>query len=75
MGFTGVITDSALLVEVMHTVFTFLSEEGVGMHALAMSPLTGHKGNREFLALLKKSKGLDSASFTGQLEELLALPQ
>jgi len=73
--FTGVITDSSLLVEVMHTVFTFLSEEGVGIHALAMSPLTGHKGNREFLALLKKSAGLDSASFTDQVKELLALPQ
>jgi 23S rRNA (cytidine1920-2'-O)/16S rRNA (cytidine1409-2'-O)-methyltransferase len=73
--FTGVITDSRLLVEVMQTVYTFLSEEGVGIHALAMSPLTGHKGNREFLALLRKAEGLDSASFTGRLEELLALPQ
>lgn len=73
--FTGVITDSALLVEVMHTVYTFLSEEGVGFHALEMSPITGHKGNREFVALLRKSEGLDSATFTGRLEELLALPQ
>lgn len=73
--FTGVITDSRLLVQVMQTVYTFLSEEGVGIHDLAMSPLTGHKGNREFLALLKKSEGLDSASFTGRLEELLALPR
>ena len=75
VDFTGVITDSHLLVEVMHTVYTFLSEEGVGIHALSLSPLTGHKGNREFLALLKKSEGLDSASFTGRLEELLAFPQ
>ncbi|NBK22531.1 MAG: TlyA family RNA methyltransferase [Spirochaetia bacterium] len=73
--FTGVITDNELLVEVMNTVFTFLSKEGVGFHALALSPLTGHKGNREFLALLKLSEGMDSASFTGRLEELLALPQ
>ncbi|HKL58911.1 MAG TPA: TlyA family RNA methyltransferase [Sphaerochaeta sp.] len=73
--FTGVITDKALLVEVMQTVHTFLSEEGVGIHALTMSPLTGHKGNREFLALLKKSEGLDRLSFTGRLEALLALPQ
>ncbi len=73
--FTGVITDPALLVEVMHTVYTFLSEEGVGIHALALSPLTGHKGNREFLALLKKSEGFDRASFTDRLEELLDLPQ
>ncbi len=73
--FTGVITDNALLVEVMNTVFTFLSEEGVGFHALALSPLTGHKGNREFLALLKNSEGLDSDSFTARLEGLLALPQ
>jgi len=73
--FTGVITDSRLLVEVMHTVYTFLSEEGVGIHALSLSPLTGHKGNREFLALLKKSGGMDIDSFTGRLEELLAFPQ
>lgn len=73
--FTGVITDKGLLVEVMQTVHTFLSEEGVGIHALCLSPLTGHKGNREFLALLKRSEGLDRLSFTGRLEELLALPQ
>lgn len=73
--FTGVITDSALLMEVMHTVYSFLSDEGVGIHALTISPLTGHKGNREFLGLLKKSKGLDAASFRGCLQELLALPQ
>lgn len=73
--FTGVITDPALLVEVMHTVYSFLSEEGVGIHALAMSPLTGHKGNREFLALLKRSEGLDATSFRDRLEALLALPQ
>ncbi len=73
--FTGVITDNDLLVEVMQTVRTFLSEEGVGIHSLVMSPLTGHKGNREFLALLKKSEGLGGPSFTGRLQELLALPQ
>ena len=73
--FTGVITDPALLTEVMHTVYSFLSDEGVGFHALTMSPLTGHKGNREFLGLLKKSEGLDAASFRGRLEALLALPQ
>jgi len=74
-NFTGVITDPSLLVEVMQTVYTFLSEEGVGIHSLSLSPLTGHKGNREFLALLKGSEGLDKTSFTGRLEELLALPQ
>jgi 23S rRNA (cytidine1920-2'-O)/16S rRNA (cytidine1409-2'-O)-methyltransferase len=59
----------------MHTVYSFLSEEGVGIHALAMSPLTGHKGNKEFLALLKKTEGLDSDAFKSRLQELLALPQ
>lgn len=73
--FTGVITDLGLLTEVMHTVYSFLSEEGVGIHALAMSPLTGHKGNKEFLALLKKTEGLDSDAFKSRLQELLALPQ
>ncbi len=69
--FTGVITDSALLVDVMLTVRSFLAQEGVGIHALALSPLTGHKGNREFLALLKLSDGLDEPSFRVRLQEAL----
>ncbi len=73
--FTGVITDPTLLLAVMQSVYTFLSEEGVGVHALALSPLTGHKGNREFLALLKKEEGLDALAFKSSLQELIALPQ
>lgn len=70
-GFTGVVEDPALLQSVMHTVYRFLGDEGVGVHALARSPITGHKGNIEFLALLKPSAGMDEQDFSATLDSLL----
>lgn len=70
--FSGVITDTSLLVEVMESVYDLLASEEVGIHALTISPITGHKGNREFLALLKPSEGMNRESFTHSLIELLA---
>ena len=71
-GFTGVVEDKALLKEVMITVYRFLSDEQVGVHGLLKSPITGHKGNTEFLALLKSSEGMDIQAFSSRLDCLLS---
>ncbi len=69
--FNGVITDSALLLEVMLRVYDLLDEDGVGIHAIARSPIKGQKGNVEFLALLKKEAGMDKNLFGHQVASLL----
>jgi len=51
-GFDGVIRDPDLLVSTMKSVFRTLTEEGVGVFGICVSPIRGAKGNREFLALL-----------------------
>jgi len=70
-NFTGVVSDPKLLEDVMIRVYEFLSEEGVGIHNVVKSPITGHKGNIEFLALLKLSKGLDVSDFAGKITATL----
>jgi 23S rRNA (cytidine1920-2'-O)/16S rRNA (cytidine1409-2'-O)-methyltransferase len=71
-GFDGVVGDRRLLRDVMQTVYRFLGDEGVGVHALARSPITGHRGNIEFLALLKPVQGLSEPTFLTELDSLLA---
>ncbi|AEV29939.1 hemolysin A [Sphaerochaeta pleomorpha str. Grapes] len=71
-GFSGVVEDKALLKEVMITVYRFLSDEQVGIHGLLKSPITGHKGNTEFLALLKPSQGMDILAYSARLDSLLS---
>ncbi|WP_320130013.1 TlyA family RNA methyltransferase [uncultured Sphaerochaeta sp.] len=71
-GFTGVVEDTDLLKTVMATVYSLLEDEQVGIHGLEKSPITGHKGNTEFLALLKPSKGMDMETFKARLDVLLA---
>ena len=56
----------------MRKVYDLLAEDGVGMHQLAMSPITGHKGNSEFLALLKMEPGLSKDQMTEQVENLVS---
>ena len=51
-GFDGVIRDPDLLVGTMKSVYRTLTEEGVGVFGVCVSPIRGAKGNREFLALL-----------------------
>ena len=70
-NFTGVVSDPSLLEDVMVHVYEFLSAEGVGVHEVVKSPLTGHKGNTEFLALLKLVKGLELPAYTERLETIL----
>ncbi len=51
-GFDGVVRDNALLRQTLESVYQALRNEGVGVFDVCISPVRGHKGNREFLALL-----------------------
>jgi 23S rRNA (cytidine1920-2'-O)/16S rRNA (cytidine1409-2'-O)-methyltransferase len=57
----GVIRDPAVHAEVLKTVLMFAQEHGYGLLGLIRSPLTGPKGNVEFLAHwnLRGSNGVD----------------
>lgn len=69
--FNGVVEDPEVLLDVMLRVFDLLEEDGVGIHELTKSPLKGHKGNVEFLALLKSEVGMDKNSFSSRVKALL----
>lgn len=51
-GFDGVVRDNGLLRQTLESVYECLNNEGVGVFDVCISPVRGHKGNREFLALL-----------------------
>ncbi len=70
-GFNGIITDDELLKETMDQVYSTLVEEGVGIHGLLLSPITGRKGNREFLALLTTERGMARETYWETLNSLL----
>ena len=57
-NFFGVIEDEQLLRSTLINVYENLSQDGLGIIKATMSPIRGHKGNREFLALIKEEKGL-----------------
>lgn len=52
-NFNGVISDPKLLKDTMGNVYSILSQENIGIFNIVKSPITGHKGNTEFLALLE----------------------
>lgn len=52
-NFFGVIEDPALMKETLINVWESLDSENVGIFNAVVSPIKGHKGNMEFLALLK----------------------
>ena len=62
-NFFGVVEDAGLLEQVMTEVYQALREDGVGVHGLLRSPITGRKGNTEFLALLDCRPGMDEAAY------------
>jgi 23S rRNA (cytidine1920-2'-O)/16S rRNA (cytidine1409-2'-O)-methyltransferase len=72
-GFFGVVTDSALLYEVMLGVYDALAVEEVGIHAVVPSPILGRKGNTEFLALLKPAEGMSRMVFEEEMERLVRI--
>lgn len=71
--FSGVVEDPSLMEEIMLNVHHALSEDGVGIHRLLRSPITGRKGgNTEFLALLTLEPGMDEPTFRTIFQEELA---
>ncbi len=70
-NFNGVLQDRTVLIQVMRKVYDLLVEDGVGIHKLAKSPITGHKGNIEFLALLTRERGLSKDQMTELVESLI----
>ena len=63
----GVVRDAAIHRQVLMDVLTFAQEEGFSVRGLIRSPLTGPKGNTEFLAWL----GFDGGKDVQQLIEAL----
>jgi len=62
-NFFGVIEDSKLLKTTLENVFENLNDDGIGIYNAIKSPIKGHKGNTEFLALLKKGVNWDCQTF------------
>lgn len=62
-NFFGVVKDSELMKQTMLNVWENLNSENVGIFNAVKSPILGHKGNTEYLALLgDKSEGSLSVS-------------
>lgn len=53
VGKAGIVRDSAVHREVLHTVLHFAAETGFALQGLTYSPITGGEGNIEFLAYWK----------------------
>lgn len=62
-NFFGVIEDPNLLESTLKNVFENLQSEGVGVYNAVKSPIRGHKGNVEFLALLMRGASWDCEQF------------
>ena len=52
-NFFGVVNDPRLMVQTLTNVWDALDKENVGIFKATVSPIKGHKGNTEFLVLLK----------------------
>lgn len=62
-NFFGVVEDPALMRSTLENVHEALTKDGVGIYDATVSPIRGHKGNTEFLALLKPGKAMDCGQF------------
>lgn len=66
-NFFGVIEDPLLMKSTLEGVFENLTSDGIGILRATVSPIKGHKGNTEFLALLRNAdcgeKLLDRTGF------------
>ncbi len=66
-NFSGVINDPVLLHDTLENVFDILSQEKIAICKATVSPIKGHKGNTEFLVLLRPEsevyKGMSKESF------------
>lgn len=71
---SGVIRDSAVHRSVLATILTFAQDEGFEVKGLIRSPLTGPKGNTEFLVHLALPKRND-ADISSLINTILPEPQ
>lgn len=56
VGKKGIVRDAAIHREVLQNVITYAATNGLYAHGLSFSPVTGAKGNIEYLLYLKKKK-------------------
>ena len=54
--FDGVVKDEKVIREILIETLEGLEEEGAHLHGVSASPITGRKGNREFLFLLRTTR-------------------
>ena len=62
VGKNGVVRDEAVHASVIRSVLAFSLEDGFHVRGLSYSPITGPKGNIEFLLYLVRPSGTDSPS-------------
>lgn len=62
-NFFGVIQDPVLMETTLRNVYECLDNEGIGIYQATVSPIKGHKGNTEFLALLRRGHCMDLENF------------
>ena len=70
-SFHGVITDQAELGVILRELLSALGAEGVIAEQAMPSPITGRKGNREFLFLLRRGHPVEGAGNAGLPDGLL----
>ena len=71
VGKNGIIRDPVIHEEVIRNVLKYGEEQGLYPHGLTYSPVTGAKGNIEYLLYLKKqeSKGFEASRIIGEVVE------
>ena len=71
VGKNGIVRDPAIHEEVIRNVLRYGEEQGLYPHGLTYSPVTGAKGNIEYLLYLKKqeSKGFEASRIIGEVVE------
>lgn len=67
-NFFGVVEDENLMRETLKNVFDNLQDENIGIYNAVKSPIKGHKGNTEFLALLKYGSSWSCEQFLNACE-------
>lgn len=70
VGAGGIINDSLVYQQVLEKILKFAKEEGFGLIDLTVSPITGTKGNIEFLAYFQKDLK-NKGNIQGYIEKVL----
>jgi 23S rRNA (cytidine1920-2'-O)/16S rRNA (cytidine1409-2'-O)-methyltransferase len=71
VGEKGIITDPTIHKEVLEDVLDFAEKEGFSIQGLTTSPITGGKGNKEFLAYFKLDDN-SSINYLSEIDKVLA---